>query len=92
VCLASFSIKTNAVDHLHITRHYCFSLFNFRVCLADVLCALRPGLSLNRDYKYKQSRNTPMEAQGVGMYSSYSFTTSALDGGVSGQRHIPAEL
>jgi hypothetical protein len=25
-------------------------------------------------------------------YSSYSFSTSALDGGVSGQRHAPAAL
>jgi hypothetical protein len=32
-----------------------------------------------------------MEAQAERMYSSYSFTTSAL-GGVSGQRHAPAAL
>jgi hypothetical protein len=39
--------------------------------------------------KYKkQSHNTPMEAQEDRMYSSYSFTTSAL----SGQRHAPAAL
>jgi hypothetical protein len=31
--------------------------------------------------KAKQSHNTPMEAQGERRYSSYSFTTSALDGG-----------
>jgi hypothetical protein len=36
-----------------------------------------------RSYKVKKSHNTPMEAQGGGTYSSYSFTTSALDG-VSG--------
>jgi hypothetical protein len=29
----------------------------------------------------EQSHNTPMEAQGERMYSSYSFTASALDGG-----------
>jgi hypothetical protein len=40
----------------------------------------------------KQSHNTPMEAQGDEMMcSSYSFTTSALDG-VSVQRHAPAAL
>jgi hypothetical protein len=32
-----------------------------------------------------------MEGQGERMYSSYSFTISALDG-VSGQRHAPAAL
>jgi hypothetical protein len=32
-----------------------------------------------------------MEAQGETVYTSYSFTTSALDG-VSGQRHAPAAL
>jgi hypothetical protein len=32
-----------------------------------------------------------MEAQGDRMYSSYSFTTSALVG-VSGQRHAPVAL
>jgi hypothetical protein len=32
--------------------------------------------------KAKQSRNTPMEAQRKRMYSSYSFMTSALHGGV----------
>jgi hypothetical protein len=32
-----------------------------------------------------------MEAQGERKYSSYSFTTSALDG-VSGQRRAPATL
>jgi hypothetical protein len=31
--------------------------------------------------KVKQPHNTPMRAQGERMYSSYSFTTSALDGG-----------
>jgi hypothetical protein len=41
--------------------------------------------------KSKQFHNKPMEAQGGVMYSSYSFTTSALDG-VSGQRHAPAAL
>jgi hypothetical protein len=29
----------------------------------------------------KQSHNTPMEAQGERSYSSYSFTTSEVDGG-----------
>jgi hypothetical protein len=33
--------------------------------------------------KGKQSHNTPMEAQGERRYSSYSFTTSALDGDVA---------
>jgi hypothetical protein len=42
--------------------------------------------------KVNQSHNTPMEAKRREMmYSSYSFTTSALDG-VSGQRHSPAAL
>jgi hypothetical protein len=41
--------------------------------------------------KVKDFHNTPMEAEGVRMYSSYSFSTSALDG-VSGQRHTPAAL
>jgi hypothetical protein len=41
--------------------------------------------------KVKQSHNTTMEAQVGMMYSSYSVTTSALDG-VSGQRHAPAAL
>jgi len=31
--------------------------------------------------KVKQSHNTFMEEQGEWRYSSYSFTTSALDGG-----------
>jgi hypothetical protein len=35
----------------------------------------------NIDKKVKQSHNTPMEAQGEKMYSSYSFATSAVDGG-----------
>jgi hypothetical protein len=41
--------------------------------------------------KVKQSYNTSMEEQGERRYSSYSFTTPALDG-VSGQRHAPAAL
>jgi hypothetical protein len=41
--------------------------------------------------KSKQFHNKPMEAQGGVMYSSYSFTTSAIDG-VSGRRHAPAAL
>jgi hypothetical protein len=36
---------------------------------------------MRRFIKIKQSHNTPMEAQGERRYSSYSFTTSALDGG-----------
>jgi hypothetical protein len=32
-------------------------------------------------------RQTYWRRRGERMYSSYSFTTSALDGGVSGQRH-----
>jgi hypothetical protein len=41
--------------------------------------------------KVKQSRYTPWRRLGERRYSSYSFTTSALDG-VSGQHHAPAEL
>jgi hypothetical protein len=41
--------------------------------------------------KAKQSRYTPWRCLGERRYSSYSFTTSALDG-VSGQRHDPAAL
>jgi hypothetical protein len=41
--------------------------------------------------KVKQTHYTHMEAQGERRYSSYSFTTSALDG-VSGQRHAPSTL
>jgi hypothetical protein len=41
--------------------------------------------------KVKQSHSTPMEAQRERRCSSYSFTTSALDG-VSGQGHAPAAL
>jgi hypothetical protein len=37
----------------------------------------------------KQSHNTHMKVQGDRIYSSYSFTTSALDG-VSRQHHSPA--
>jgi hypothetical protein len=40
----------------------------------------------------KQSRYTPWWRSGERKYSSYSFLTSALDGGVSGQRHAPAAL
>jgi hypothetical protein len=36
---------------------------------------------LNTVKKVNQSHNTTMEAQGERMYSSYSFTTSALHGG-----------
>jgi hypothetical protein len=32
-------------------------------------------------WKEKQSHNTPMETQGERRYSSYSFKTSAVDGG-----------
>jgi hypothetical protein len=39
--------------------------------------------------KVKQSRCTPWRRLRERRYSSYSFTTSALDG-VSGQRHTPA--
>jgi hypothetical protein len=35
---------------------------------------------LFNDIKVKQSHNTSMEVQGKRMYSSYSLTTSALDG------------
>jgi hypothetical protein len=42
------------------------------------------------EVKVKQSHNTPMEAQGERRYSSYSFLTSALNGG--GQQHAPAAL
>jgi hypothetical protein len=41
--------------------------------------------------KVKQSRYTPWRSLGARSYSSYSFTTSALDG-VSGQFHSPAAL
>jgi hypothetical protein len=41
--------------------------------------------------KVKQSRYTPLRRLGKRMYSSYSFTTSAIDG-VSGQGHAPAAL
>jgi hypothetical protein len=34
---------------------------------------------------------SPLGAKGKGVYSSYTFLTSALDG-VSGQRHAPAAL
>jgi hypothetical protein len=42
---------------------------------------LRPGYDSSRILDKKQSHNIPMEAQGERKYSSYSFTTSALDGG-----------
>jgi hypothetical protein len=49
----------------------------------DAIMAIKKG---------KQSRYTPWRRLGGDRrYSSYSFTTSALDG-VSGQRHAPAEL
>jgi hypothetical protein len=41
--------------------------------------------------KVKQSRYTPWRRLGEKMYSSYSFSTSALDG-VSGQCHATAEF
>jgi hypothetical protein len=41
--------------------------------------------------KVKQHRYTPWRRLGGEEYSSYSFSTSALDG-VSGQRHAPAAL
>jgi hypothetical protein len=41
--------------------------------------------------KVKQSRYTPWSTSGEKEYSSYTLTTSALDG-VSGQSHAPAEL
>jgi hypothetical protein len=34
----------------------------------------------------------PWRYMGDRRYSSYSYLTSALDGGVSGQRHAPAAL
>jgi len=38
-------------------------------------------LSIKLIKNVKQSHNTPLEAQGERTYISYSFTTSALDGG-----------
>jgi hypothetical protein len=38
-------------------------------------------MKLKQNVKVKQSHNTPVKAQGERRYSSYSFTTSALDGG-----------
>jgi hypothetical protein len=43
------------------------------------------------EYRIKQSRYTPWRRLGERKYSSYSFTTSTLDG-VSGQYHAPAAL
>jgi hypothetical protein len=44
------------------------------------------GLDNGGSKKLKQSRYTPWRRLGIEEYSSYSFTTSALDG-VSGQSH-----
>jgi hypothetical protein len=44
---------------------------------------------INNHRSKKQSHNIPKEEQGEMMYSSCSFTTSALHG-LSGQRHAPA--
>jgi hypothetical protein len=47
---------------------------------------------LKIDFKIKQSLYTPWRRLGgEEVYSSYSFTTSAVDG-VSGQHHAPAAL
>jgi hypothetical protein len=46
-----------------------------------VLDTFGANLRLLFKVKVKQYNSKPMEAQGERMYSSYSFTTSALDGG-----------
>jgi hypothetical protein len=52
----------------------------------------KPRLSGDRSHKGKAvPLHTHKEAQGKRRYSSYSFTTSALDG-MSGQRHAPSTL
>jgi hypothetical protein len=54
-----------------------FNSFNFIITLYFYVCyVLHIYLTL-----VKQSHNTPMEAQGERMYSSYSLTNSAIDGG-----------
>jgi hypothetical protein len=47
--------------------------------------------ALDRAATFHQTHNAPIEAQGERMPSSYSFSTSALNG-MSGQRHTPAAL
>jgi hypothetical protein len=46
---------------------------------------------VSKKKEVKQSRYSPWRRMRERRYSSYSFTTSALDG-VSGQRHAPAAL
>jgi hypothetical protein len=66
-------------------------------CTGDRNSFLCRGSNLDRPVvqsvkvKVKQSRYTPWRRLGGEEYSSYLFTTSALEG-VSGQRHVPAAL
>jgi hypothetical protein len=57
-------------------------MYNIFVFLKEVSTLWRVNLRilLHPVYILKQSHNTPIEAQGERMYSSYSFTISALDG------------
>jgi hypothetical protein len=47
---------------------------------SDSSSSMESDSELAQPFKVKQYHNTPMEAQGERMYSSYSFTISALDG------------
>jgi hypothetical protein len=50
--------------------------------LSSVACGVHVAVSRQESWKpTSQSHNRPMEAQGERRYSSYSFSTSALDGG-----------
>jgi hypothetical protein len=54
----------------------------------DTVCVLLVDL-----YAYKSSPTTHLwRRRGERRYSSYLFTTSALEGEVSGERHAPAAL
>jgi hypothetical protein len=85
VTLATLVARNTNASRMHLTRNgsRCkekiqYNIYNY----VTMICIKR------------QSHNTPMEAQGERMYSSFSFTTSALDEVVSvtlRPRYIPRE-
>jgi hypothetical protein len=58
-----------------------FALAVAGICVFRTVSSLRTAQPTCIQKVKKQSQNTSVEAQGENMYSSYSFTTSDLDGG-----------
>jgi hypothetical protein len=71
---ACLLFHTNVSGALKLFFFYIFgTVRNNYICVCVCVCIYI--------YIYISSPSTPMEAQGGRLYSSYSFMTSALDGG-----------